>query len=187
MPTLRTVIANTFMESLDRLTADEQAVAKETAFDLQHRPEHPSFQLHRLEGSDPNFWSARVNLDLRIILHRRGADQVVCYVDHHDPAYEWAKRRKLDVHETTGAAQFVVIDERVVEVIKRITRVQPDSADDEPGSQRPLEHLGANLARVHYTMRLEDQALQPDDLKHQRERLIASILARGGSRLWDEP
>jgi len=141
VPTLRTVVANTFMESLDRLTADERAIAKETAFDLQHRPEHPSFQLHRLEGTDPNFWSARINLDLRIILHRRGADQVICYVDHHDPAYEWAKRRKLDVHETTGAAQFVVIDERVVEVIKKVTRFQPEAVEDEPGSQRPFEGL----------------------------------------------
>ncbi len=45
----------------------------------------------------------------------------------------------------------------------------------------------AQLARIHHTMRLEDQALEPDDLAQQRERLIATVLARGGSRLWDEP
>jgi mRNA-degrading endonuclease YafQ of YafQ-DinJ toxin-antitoxin module len=138
---LRTVVANTFVESLDRLSVDAQGLAKQAAFDLQHRADHPSFQLHRLQGADPDFWSARVNLDIRIILHRRGNDQVICYVDHHDAAYEWARRRKLDAHETTGAAQFVVIDERVVEVIKRITTVQPPAATDEPGSQRPFTDL----------------------------------------------
>lgn len=45
----------------------------------------------------------------------------------------------------------------------------------------------ARLGRVQHTMRLEDQSLEPDDLEQQRERLITSILARGGSRLWDEP
>lgn len=141
MSSLRTVVASTFMESLDRLTTDEQALGKQAAFDLQNRPDHPSFQMHRLEGSDPNFWSARVNLDLRIVLHRRGADQVVCYIDHHDATYDWARKRKLDAHETTGAAQFVVIDERVIEVIKRITTVQPAATDDDPGTQRPFVHL----------------------------------------------
>ena len=45
----------------------------------------------------------------------------------------------------------------------------------------------AQLARVHHTMRLEDQALDSNDLEEQRERLIQNILARGGSRLWDDP
>jgi hypothetical protein len=64
--TLRTVVASTFLEGMKRLTTDEQALAKQTAFDLQYRPDHPSFQLHRLEGADPDFWSARANRDLRI-------------------------------------------------------------------------------------------------------------------------
>jgi hypothetical protein len=66
---------------------------------------------------------------------------VICYVDHHDAAYEWAKRRKLDVHEMTGAARFDVLDKRVVEVAKRITTVQPAVTPEDQGSQRPFEHL----------------------------------------------
>lgn len=44
----------------------------------------------------------------------------------------------------------------------------------------------AQLARMHHTMRLEDQALREDDLAEERERLIKAILARGGRRLWEE-
>jgi hypothetical protein len=37
-------------------------------------------------------------------------------VDHHDQAYEWGERRKLETHPTTGAAQLVEIRERVHEI-----------------------------------------------------------------------
>jgi mRNA-degrading endonuclease RelE of RelBE toxin-antitoxin system len=65
------IIANTFINSLTRLAAPAQTLVKQAAFELQLAPAHPSFQLHRLDrASDQNFWSARVNLDLRIILFR---------------------------------------------------------------------------------------------------------------------
>jgi superfamily I DNA/RNA helicase len=37
-------------------------------------------------------------------------------VDHHDRAYAWAERRKLETHPRTGAAQLVEIRERVQEI-----------------------------------------------------------------------
>src|SRR5262249_6429483 len=38
---------------------------------------------------------------------------LLCYVDHHDDAYRWAERRKLETHPKTGAAQLVEIREAV--------------------------------------------------------------------------
>jgi mRNA-degrading endonuclease RelE of RelBE toxin-antitoxin system len=65
------IIASTFVDSLARLATPAQTLVKQAAFELQLAPEHPSFQLHRLErAADKNFWSARVNLDLCIILYR---------------------------------------------------------------------------------------------------------------------
>ena len=85
------VISNTFSDSLDRLTGQEQKIAKTTAFDLQLNPAHPSLQFHRIDRSkDPDFWSVRVSRDIRIIVHKSGSRMVLCYVDHHDKAYAWA-------------------------------------------------------------------------------------------------
>ena len=110
-------IADTFTSSLARLPNEQQRAAKTTAFDLQTNPAHPGLSLHRLTGaSDPNFWSARVNLDLRIILHRAGEDVVLCYVGRHDDSYRWAERRKLETHPITGAAQLVELREVVQEI-----------------------------------------------------------------------
>ena len=125
-------IADTFTDSLGRLTADEQKVAKTTAFDLQANPKQPGLQLHKLErAKDPRFWSVRGSLDLRLIVHKDGANLVACYVGHHDDAYAWAERRRLEVHPTTGAAQIVEIRETVREIVvpKYVeeTRLAPQS------------------------------------------------------------
>ena len=110
-------IADTFTDSLARLTGDEQKAVKTAAFDLQMDPSHPGLQLHRLDGArDRNFWSARVSRDIRIIVHQTESSLMLCYVDHHDEAYRWAERRKLETHPKTGAAQLVEIRETVEEI-----------------------------------------------------------------------
>ena len=111
-------IADTFAESLSRLTGEEQKAAKTTAFDLQMRLGTPGMRFHRLEkAKDKNFWSVRVNEDLRLIVHRTSESLLLCYVNHHDEAYRWAERRKLEVHPKTGAVQLVEIRERVEEIV----------------------------------------------------------------------
>lgn len=110
-------IADTFTDSLARLTGDEQKAVKTTAFDLQLNPAHPSMSMHRIEQSkDKNFWSVRAGSDIRLILHKTQASMLLCYVDHHDKAYDWAERRKLETHPTTGAAQLVEVRETVQQV-----------------------------------------------------------------------
>ena len=108
------IIAATFTDALARLPAAEQKAAKTSAFDLQTNPQHPGLQMHRIDKSrDTNFWSARVNADLRIIVHKTSASLMLAYVDHHDKAYAWAERRRIEAHPTTGAIQIVEVRERV--------------------------------------------------------------------------
>ncbi len=111
-------IADTFTDSLARLTGEEQKAVKTTAFDLQMNPENPGMKLHKLDkAKDKNFWSVRVNSDLRLIVHRSDVSLLLCYVDHHEKAYHWAERRKLETHPKTGAAQLVEVRETVQEII----------------------------------------------------------------------
>jgi superfamily I DNA/RNA helicase/mRNA-degrading endonuclease RelE of RelBE toxin-antitoxin system len=110
-------IADTFTDSLAKLTGDEQKAVKTTAFDLQMNPSSTGMQFHKLDrAKDRNFWSVRVSRDIRLIVHRMTSSLLLCYVGHHDDAYAWAERRKLEVHPSTGAAQLVEVRERVEEV-----------------------------------------------------------------------
>jgi superfamily I DNA/RNA helicase/mRNA-degrading endonuclease RelE of RelBE toxin-antitoxin system len=111
-------IADTFTDSLAKLTGDEQKAVKTTAFDLQLNPTQPGLQFHKLEKpKDPNFRSVRVNLDVRLIVHRSEGSLLLCYVGHHDAAYQWAERRKLQIHPKTGAAQLVELRETVQDIV----------------------------------------------------------------------
>jgi len=112
------LIADTFTDSLGRLTGDEQKLVKTAAFDLQLNPANPGMSFHRLDkAKDKDFWSVRVGSDLRLIVHRTSGSLLLCYVAHHDRAYDWAQRRRLQTHPKTGAAQFVEIREAVQQVL----------------------------------------------------------------------
>src|SRR5271166_3629446 len=112
------LIADTFTDSLARLSGDEQKAVKTTAFDLQLNPANPGMSFHKLDkAKDKNFWSVRASGDIRLIVHKSEASLLLCYAGHHDDAYGWAERRKLETHPKTGAAQLVEIRETVKEVV----------------------------------------------------------------------
>ena len=154
-------IADTFTDSLARLTGDEQKAGKTTAFDLQIDPANPGMQFHKLDkANDRNFWSVRVSGDLRLIVHRSTTSLLLCYVDHHDSAYRWAERRKLETHPKTGAAQLVELRETVrkIAVEKYVEAEGPavpkralfvNASDDELlGFGVPAEWLGLEFKAV---------------------------------------
>ena len=110
-------IATTFTASLARLSSGEQTAVKTTVFDLQTDPTRPGFRMHRIEGTrGRNFRSARVNHDIRIIINQSSDSMTLCYVDHHDNAYKWARGRRIEAHPHTGAMQIVEIHETVKQV-----------------------------------------------------------------------
>jgi plasmid maintenance system killer protein len=92
-------IDTAFFDSLARLTGEEQKAAKIAALDLQISLQMnralPGLQFHRLEKVKArDLWSARVNDDLRLIMHYVKPRLLFCYIDHEEGAYDWASRRK---------------------------------------------------------------------------------------------
>ena len=136
-------IADTFTDSLGRLTAQEQKAVKTTAFDLQMDASAPGLSFHKLDrAKDTNFWSVRVSSDIRLIVHRTPASLLLAYVDHHDAAYKWAERRKIERHPTTGAMQLVEVRERVQD----IEIFLPKPVEAIPAAPKPL--LFDNLRKL---------------------------------------
>ena len=143
-------IADTFTDSLARLTGDEQKLVKTTAFDLQVNPASPGLSFHKIDKSkDKNFWSVRVGSDIRLIVHKVQGSLLLCYVDHHDKAYDWAGRRRLETHPKTGAAQLVAIRETVQQI------VVPVHVQIEPA----LNPTPANALKLLFAGRSDDELL----------------------------
>jgi len=117
------IIANTFINSLTKLGLQAQTLVKQAAFEFQLSPANPGFKLHRIErATDKNFWSARVNNDLRIVIYRDNENMVLCYASHHEDAYRWGQKRRFEVNPYTHAAQIVELNERTEEIVKYVQR-----------------------------------------------------------------
>ena len=62
----------------------------------------------------------------------------------------------------------------------------PNPSFEEAVRRRAEAVASRSLARVDHTMKLENQALNAEDLKRERERLVADLLSGSPRRLWDE-
>jgi hypothetical protein len=123
------LIAETFTASFNRLSGLDQKAVKASVFDLQMDPSRNGLQMHRIDKSkDQNFWSARVNRDVRLIVHKTGDSLLVAYVGHHDDAYGWAERRRIEAHPRTGAIQIVEVRELVEEAAPAAPKEKPAPA-----------------------------------------------------------
>jgi hypothetical protein len=167
-------IADTFTASLARLTGAEQKAVKTTAFDLQLDAIGRGLHFHRLDRArDPNFWSVRVNDDIRLIVHRTAASLLLCYVGHHDAAYGWAERRRIERHPTTGAAQLVELPERAEPAID--PRVKPAGA-----AERPLFSAVSNERLLGYGVPAEWLDAVRQTTEGHAVRYCGTSAARGG-------
>lgn len=133
---MRFLLADSFTSALARLPAPEAKAVKTTVVDLQIDPNGKGLSFHRVDKSkDPNFWSVRVSRDLRLIVHKTDDSFLLAYVDHHDKAYAWAERRRIEAHPATGAVQIVELRERIEEVAPA---VPAGPAIPLPGAQQRL-------------------------------------------------
>lgn len=169
-------ISDTFTDSLARLTAQEQKAAKTTAFDLQLNPASPGLSFHKLDrAKDSNFWSVRVNSDIRIIVHRTSSSILLVYVDHHDDAYKWAERRKIERHPTTGAMQLVEVRELVQEVEIYHAPEQEAPSVPAPRPTTPSKPLFSNLRKLEL-MAFGVPAEWVDDVRRATEDTLFDII-----------
>ena len=123
------IIAHQLFSSLGKLAANEQVRVIEFINAFQANPAHPGMSLERLaRARSRDVWSGRISRDLRAILHKDGDIWAILYVDHHDPAYDWAERREIGRHSVTGALQIVEALETVREVERIVEVLVPPEA-----------------------------------------------------------
>ncbi|WP_373069951.1 UvrD-helicase domain-containing protein [Gemmatimonas sp.] len=133
-------VADSFTDGLARLGAEDERAASRTAFQLFDGDlGSKGLNYERLKApKDKNFRSVRVNRDVRIIIHERDGLRTLCFVAHHDKAYEWASRRRMDIHPKTGSPQIVEVRETVQEIpIPVYIEAPPEDADGSEAPEKP--------------------------------------------------
>ena len=101
----------------------------------------------------------RVNADGRLIVHRMAGSLLLCYVDHHDRAHDWAERRKLETHPST-APRSSSIRETVKEVVILVFTTAPAAVVNKARlfeSRADEELLGYGVPAGGWTTMLADE------------------------------
>jgi hypothetical protein len=112
-PRLTVALSNDFFKAFGRLP--EKARGKVASFISKFRanPRSPGLNYERIEGGkDPLIRSIRVDQDIRCIVRApdQGDTYVLLWIDKHDDAYQWARRRTCHVNRVSGALQVVDVE-----------------------------------------------------------------------------
>ncbi|RAL26867.1 3'-5' exonuclease [Thermoflavimicrobium daqui] len=107
-------IQDTFLEAFSKLPKAEQKRTQEMIRKLREDSFYSSLNLERYkEAVDPRVYSIRVNHTYRAIAIRpeKSDTMLLVWVDHHDEAYRWAKRKRFTVNPQTGVIQMWSLEE----------------------------------------------------------------------------
>ena len=151
-PRLTVALSNDFFKAFGRLP--EKARGKVATFISKFRanPRSPGLNYERIEGGKDSFIrSIRVDQDIRCIVRApdEGDTYVLLWIDKHDDAYQWARRRTCHVNRVSGALQVVDVEAAEMAVGDAIAAAVSEAlANQAPVDQRaqPQTHVDSLFA-----------------------------------------
>lgn len=137
---LTVAVSNDFFKALNGLP--EKARGKVATFISKFRdnPRSPGLNYERIEGGKDAFIrSLRVDQEIRCIVRapEEGETYVLLWVDKHDDAYQWARRRTCHVNRISGALQVVDVESAEAAVGDAIEAAVSEALATSPASSSP--------------------------------------------------
>lgn len=111
-------ISTDFLTAYAALPRQKQGKVTEFFNKFRNDPTHPGINFEKInEGIDKNICSVRIDDTYRGIIVREPESNVyiLLWVDHHDEAYAWAKRKKCSINKLTGSVQIFDVQEVIEE------------------------------------------------------------------------
>ncbi len=132
MPEIKVAIANDFLTAFAKLPRQIQSKVTDFIVKFKNNPTAPGINYEKLKYCiDDKLCSVRIDEAYRGIVVRQEQTGVylLLWVDHHDEAYDWAKRKKCDVNPNTGSIQIydILSVEQKQDSTESIFKTIPDS------------------------------------------------------------
>ncbi len=143
---VRVAISADFLKAYSKVSKDRQTRVRNFIEKFKTDPTAPGLNYETIaDAADPNLRSLRIDQQYRVIVLKpdRGDVYMLLWVDNHDDAYTWAKRRRFTIHPDTGALQIVAVSEAIAPATAPEQPEQPE----QPGlfdavRDRQLRRLG---------------------------------------------
>jgi hypothetical protein len=107
-------LCDEFLESLDRLASGPQKKVRDFIKKFRADPKSSGINYEKLQGhKQGHVRTVRIDQKYRAVLMHpdQGDGYVLMWVDGHDAAMNWAKRRSFDINPRTGALQVYCVEE----------------------------------------------------------------------------
>ena len=112
--TIKVAISSDFLSSFAALPRQVQKKVTEFINKFKTNSKSSGINLEKIkDGTDKNMCSVRIDNTYRGILVRQEDSNVylLLWVDHHDEAYEWARRKRCEINKRTGSIQVFDVKE----------------------------------------------------------------------------
>ncbi len=137
---LTVAVSNDFFKAFNKLPEKSRGKVATFISKFRDNPTSPGLNYERIEGGKDGFIrSVRVDQEIRCIVRapEMGNAYVLLWVDKHDDAYQWARRRTCHVNRVSGALQVVDVEsaeEAVATSTVASQEIQAPSPSHEPKS-----------------------------------------------------
>ena len=132
--TFRLAISDDFFDAYSRLPRNAQGKVSELINRFRQDPTRPGLNYELIHDSrDKRMKSVRVDLAYRAIVLKpdSGNVYILLWVDKHDDAYTWARRKVCRINEVSGALQIIDVED-VEATTERLERINQEKAQ-QPG------------------------------------------------------
>lgn len=123
MPTSTVAISSDFLTAFAALPKKVQQKTSTFINKFRNDPASPGIHYEKIANADGKFFSVRIDDTYRGVVVRQPETGIYLFlwIDHHDKAYEWARKRRCSVNALTGSIQ-------VYEVVEEQVRVEVEAA-----------------------------------------------------------
>jgi superfamily I DNA/RNA helicase/mRNA-degrading endonuclease RelE of RelBE toxin-antitoxin system len=107
-------ISSDFLTAFAALPRQIQGKVAELINKLRNNPNLPGLNYEKIHhASDDKICSVRIDDTYRgiVVRQKESGVYILLWVDHHDKAYEWARRKKCEINPRTGSVQVFDIQE----------------------------------------------------------------------------
>ena len=101
-------ISSDFLKAFAALPRQIQGKVTEFVNKFRNNPKAPGINYEKIhDAADKNMRSVRIDDTYRgiVVQQEESGVYLLLWVDHHDKAYDWAKRKKCEINPTTGNVQ----------------------------------------------------------------------------------
>ncbi|MBF0213300.1 MAG: ATP-dependent helicase [Magnetococcales bacterium] len=110
---VKVAIASDFLSAFARIPRKQQSKMMEFIDKFRENPMSPGINYEKINAArDSNLRSVRIDNRYRAIVMSPDTGNVylLLWVDHHDDAYDWARRRTCHIHPETGSIQIIDVE-----------------------------------------------------------------------------